>query len=243
VRLYAELAGWFHLLTHPKDYAEEAVFTTNTFEAASLSRPQTVLELGSGGGNNASHLKSRFTMTLTDLSPEMLALSQTINPECEHIQGDMRTLRLGRTFDCVFMHDAIVYMLTHEDLHAALVTAFVHLKPGGVLHAAPDCVRETFAEETEDGGHDEDGRSLRYLAWSFDPDPSDSQYDYDFAIMLRDRDGVVRFESDHQVCGLFSRAEWHQHLKDAGFELVEVDVEDPFAGEHEIFIARRPAVA
>jgi len=29
----------------------------------------TVLELGSGGGNNASYLKHRFAMTLVDRSP------------------------------------------------------------------------------------------------------------------------------------------------------------------------------
>ena len=71
-------------------------------------RPGTLLELGSGGGNNASHLKARFNCTLTDISPDMLALSRTLNPECEHLEGDMRTLRLGRTFDVVFIHDAIV---------------------------------------------------------------------------------------------------------------------------------------
>ena len=36
-------------------------------------------------------------MTLVDLSEEMLAVSRELNPECEHLQGDMRTLRLGRT--------------------------------------------------------------------------------------------------------------------------------------------------
>ena len=33
-------------------------------------------------------------MTLTDIAPGMLAMSESINPECEHIVGDMRTLRL-----------------------------------------------------------------------------------------------------------------------------------------------------
>jgi len=42
----------------------------------------------------------------------MLELSRTINPEAEHILGDMRTLRLGRTFDAVLIHDAICYMTT-----------------------------------------------------------------------------------------------------------------------------------
>lgn len=48
-------------------------------------------------------------MTLVDLSPEMLTTSCALNPECEHLPGDMRTVRLGRLFDAVFIHDAIIY--------------------------------------------------------------------------------------------------------------------------------------
>ena len=54
----------------------------------------------------ASHYKQRVAATLTDLSPEMLRLSQSLNPDCEHVQGDMRTVRLGQEFDAVLVHDA-----------------------------------------------------------------------------------------------------------------------------------------
>jgi ubiquinone/menaquinone biosynthesis C-methylase UbiE len=49
----------------------------------------TVLELGSGGGSLASHLTRDFEMTLTDRSAGMLAVSRSVNPQCEHVQGDM----------------------------------------------------------------------------------------------------------------------------------------------------------
>ena len=109
-RLYSDFASWFHLLTAPEDYAEEAEIYRQALLAACQSPPQTLLELGSGGGNNASHLKVHFNLTLVDLSPVMLAISQALNPECEHLQGDMRTVRLGRLFDAVFIHDAIMYL-------------------------------------------------------------------------------------------------------------------------------------
>jgi ubiquinone/menaquinone biosynthesis C-methylase UbiE len=83
VKLYFELAPWFHLLTHPNDYAEEADFTERLIDAAIDGEAKTLLELGSGGGNNASYLKRRFECTLTDLSAEMLELSRSLNPECE----------------------------------------------------------------------------------------------------------------------------------------------------------------
>jgi hypothetical protein len=56
-RLYTELADWFHLLTAPDEYAEEADFYWRTIRAASSTPPTTLLELGSGGGNNAWHYK------------------------------------------------------------------------------------------------------------------------------------------------------------------------------------------
>lgn len=91
-----------------------------------------MLELGAGGGHNAFYLKPAFAaVTLTDLSPAMLAMSQRLNPECEHIPDNMRTLRLGRTFSVVFIHDTIDYMTTPVDLRQALETAFQHCQLGG----------------------------------------------------------------------------------------------------------------
>ena len=138
--MYSDLAPWFHLLTHPSDYEDEAAFVSRVVDDVGDGDSRTLLELGSGGGNNASHLKARFECTLTDLSPDMLALSRTLNPECEHLEGDMRTLRLGRTFDVVFIHDAISYLTTEEDLRAALETAAVHAatRRGRDPHAGRD---------------------------------------------------------------------------------------------------------
>src|SRR6185503_3518595 len=175
-RLYSEFASWFHLLTAPSCYVEEAEFARKAIVAASSAPIRTVLELGSGGGNNAFHLKAHFEMTLTDLSLPMLERSRTLNPECEHIQGDMRSLRLGRQFDAVFAHDALCYLTTREDLHACMRTAYLHCKPGGVALFMPDFVKERFRPSVHHGGHDGDGRSLRYFEWIFDSDPADTTY-------------------------------------------------------------------
>src|SRR5262245_4609683 len=118
-KLYGALAAWWPLMSAPSEYATEAAFYRRTLLAA-CADARTVLELGSGGGNNASHLKARFEMTLVDRSPGMLAVSRALNPECEHRRGDMRSVRLGREFDCVFVHDAICYITTEADLRRVL---------------------------------------------------------------------------------------------------------------------------
>jgi SAM-dependent methyltransferase len=242
MRIYSDLAPWFHLLTHPSDYEGEAAFVVQIVEEAADGPTRTLLELGSGGGNNASYLRKRFDCTLTDLSQEVLDVSRGLNPECEHIQGDMRTLRLGRTFDVVFVHDAIAYMTTEPDLRAVMETVVAHLRPGGVGIFVPDTTRELFEPATRNGGHDgEDGRSLRYLEWVSDPDPADSTYDIDFVIVLKEPGQPVRVVQDHHVVGLFPESTWRRLIEDAGLELVEVDVEDPYAEEHAVFVARRSA--
>ncbi len=221
-RLYRELAGWFHLLTAPHEYRDEAQYYGERILEAASCEVRTVLELGSGGGNNASHMKRRFTMTLSDLSPEMLALSQRINPELEHVHGDMRSLRIpGAQFDAVFVHDAASYLLSEDDVRAMAATAAFHCRPGGAVVVVPDHVRENFAPPyVERGGHDSpDGHGMRYLMWTTDPDPADSTYVTDFAYLLRDADGTVRVEHDRHVFGIFPESLWTAALHDAGFDV------------------------
>lgn len=241
MKLYGELAPWFHLLTHPADYEEEAALVVRIVDKTVDGPAETLLELGSGGGNNASHLKRRFTCTLTDVSPEMLALSRTLNPECEHVQGDMRTLRLGRTFDVVFVHDAVMYMTTEADLRAAVETAAAHVRPGGAALFVPDTTRERFQPATRHGGHDgEDERSLRYLEWEHDDDGDGTTYDVDFVVLLREPGKPLRVEHDHHVFGVFPEAVWRRLLVDAGLEVIDVRAENAHADEHAVFVGRQP---
>src|SRR6185436_9586229 len=242
-KMYEELAAWWPLLSSPAEYEEEAGFYAQALAAACAHPPRTILELGSGGGNNASHLKARFEMVLVDPAPGMLAVSRTLNPECEHVQGDMRTVRLDRQFDAVFVHDAVAYMTTEADLRMAIDTAFVHCRPGGAALFAPDHLRENFRPSTDHGGHDSQTHGLRYLEWTWDPDPADSTYLVDFVYALREGDGDVRVEHDRHVEGLFSRAEWLGLLKDAGFEAraVPFDHSELEPGTYEVFVCVRPA--
>jgi SAM-dependent methyltransferase len=233
--MYDELAEWWPLLSAPGDYADEAAFISRVLNESCESAPRTLLELGSGGGNNASYLKTHYAMTLVDASARMLGVSRALNPECEHVAGDMRTVRLGRRFDAVLVHDAIMYMTTEADLRAALATAFAHCRVGGAALLVPDYVRETFVARSATGGHDSAGRGLRYLEWAIDPDPADDCYTVDYAIMLREADGTTRVVHDRHVQGLFARSRWLELLHEAGFE-PSVTMDE---WKRDVFIAKR----
>lgn len=216
-KMYSSLARWFALLTPPGDYEQEAAICRDLFLRHN-PHTRTILELGCGGGHNAFHLKNHFAMTLSDLSPEMLAQSKKLNPECEHIRGDMRSLRLNRQFDGVFVHDAISYMATTEDLRQAIATAAEHCAPGGCVLLLPDYYRETFSPATNHGGTDGEKEGMRYLEWIYDPDPADSTYIIDFAFILRNEAGEVTVEHDRHRLGLFSKNEWLAMLRETGLE-------------------------
>jgi SAM-dependent methyltransferase len=237
IKLYSDLAEWWPLLSHPSEYAEEAKRYWNALIGASPSPPRTILELGSGGGNNACHLKRFATLTLTDLSPGMLSVSRSLNPECEHLCGDMRSIRLDRLFDAIFVHDAIMYMSDEDQLRQSMATAHAHCKPGGVALFIPDVVRETFRSGTDHGGHDDPGsrRALRYLEWTFDPDPSDATFVVDFVLMLRQGAALPRVEFDRHTFGLFPRETWLRLLREVGFSPAMQDHE---SGQ-EMFVAMR----
>src|SRR5215469_11344132 len=235
-KFYNELATWWPLISAPEEYAEEAAFFLPLFAEITSRQPATLLELGSGGGHNALYMKAAFSsVTLTDLSEPMLEVSRQLNPDCEHLQGDMRTIRLERTFDAVFVHDAITYMTTLEDLKQAIETAFVHCKSGGIAIFVPDEVSETFESSTDHGGSDGEGRSIRYLEWTYDPDESDTTIVTDYVFLLREGEQPVRVERDQHITGLFSREQWLSVLKGTGFRASFVI--DPF--DRHVFVAQK----
>jgi trans-aconitate methyltransferase len=240
--LYQDLAEWWPLISPSQEYAEEAAFAGGLFDLAS-GPVREVLDLGSGGGSNASHLKERFDLTLVDLSAAMLDVSRRLNPECRHVLGDMRTIRLGRTFDAVLVHDAVDYMTSEADLEQTMATAFAHCRPGGVAVFIPDHISETFEAGTGCGGGDgSDGRGARFLEWSWDPDPGDTWTLTDYVYLLRDVDGRVQVVHETHRLGLFSRDTWLRLLAGPGFEprtVTEETTEDRHP--RELFIGRRPA--
>lgn len=198
-----------------------------------------MLELGCGGGSLAWHFKGHLQLTLTDRSPEMLAISRGVNPECEHLLGDMRELDLAREFDLVFIHDAIMYVTDEASVRATLATASRHCRPGGAVVVVPDCVTETFEPKTDWGGEDAaDGRGLRYLEWTTDLQPDDNVFDELFAFLMREADGTVHHDSDHHRFGVFPRASWLAWMEQEG--LVATSRMDPW--QRDVFVGKKRQV-
>lgn len=222
MKLYDSLTDWYSLLTPVEDYVEEASAYRAVLRDALGPGRHRLLELGAGAGHNAHHFADDFDLVLSDLSPRMLDLARETCPGAELVAGDMRALRLGRRFDAVFLHDAVCYMRTEDDLRAAFETARVHLREGGVFVVAPDHVAETFEPGTDTGGADADGRSLRYLEWTWLRDGARDGYVVDFTLVTRVGDAMPEVHHDRHEEGLFARATWEALLAAAGFDVTRV---------------------
>ena len=221
-RLYSDLAYLWPIVSPPEDYAGEAEHWRAAIRAGLGGGRHRILELGAGGGHNLSHLTADFEATAVDLSPAMLEHSRRLNPEVEHHVGDMRTVRLGAVFDAVLIHDAVSYMLTEDDLHAAFATARAHLRPGGLLLVAPDLVAESFEDPMVlrwpiRPPHRPGGIRVEVEERISDPDPADTIIESVIRYTITEG-RTRRVETDVHLSGLFPVDVWMSLMDGAGFK-------------------------
>ena len=222
-RLYGDLAYLWPLMSPPQEYVDEAPHWRKQLLNRLGLEARRVLDLGTGGGHYVSHLTDDFEVTAVDLSEQMLANSRRLNPDVEHIVGDMRSVRLGQTFDAVLIHDAIAYMTTENDLSATFTTARAHLGPGGVFLTLPDHYADRpvwpyINHQT----HEQEDRELTYIEYSA-PDISDPSLLQSTFIFVITENGERRIEVDHHTTGLFPVETWRALIQEAGFRVERID--------------------
>ena len=229
-RLYGDLAWVWPIISLPQDYIEETNHFCKVIKEHSQIGVKTLLDLGCGGGHNDYTLKRHFEVTGIDTSVAMLKLARHLNPEATYSVGDMRTVRLGKTFDAVTIFDSINYMLTPEELRAAFVTAFEHLAPGGVFLTIVEETPEHFQHnKTVCSTHSQGDIEITFIENHYDPDPTDTTYEATFVYLIR-RKSQLEVETDHHLCGIFEMKIWIDILKEVGFEVKQMEFKTPGRG-------------
>ena len=220
-RLYNDLAWTWHIISKPEDYIEEGRLFTAMINKYRRIDTKSLLNIGCGGGNLDSALKSDFNITSVDLSAAMLENARKINPEIKYYTGDMRTVRLDKLFDAVVIHDAINYMLTPDDLRAAFETAYLHLKKGGLIVTYAEEWPEHFKQNRVRSQVEvRDNIEITFIENYYDPDPDDTTYEGTFIYLIR-KDSILQIETDHHVLGIFPLETWRRKMKEVGFEVIE----------------------
>ena len=224
-RLYSDLAWLWPIWGDPSEYADYGEHVVRLANKHSRIPVRSLLNIACGGGKNVANLKRHYDVTGVDLSPAMLELARELNPDCEFLQGDMRTLALGRTFDAILMDDGISYMASPADLTAAFANAFRHLKPGGVMVVVPDDTTETFVQNRTvttpaKGRTRQSNAEVVFIENDYDPDPTDGHYEGTIVYLIREN-GELRIETDRHILGLFPLSLWRDTLRSAGFQTCE----------------------
>ena len=135
--VFTEYARYYDLFYRDKDYAGEAEYVHNLIQRL-CPGAITILNLGCGSGRHDRCLMDKgYTVTGVDLSIEMLESARKVATDykgLEYVQGDVRTVRLNKTFDVVIsLYHVMSYQVTNADLISAFTTACSHLDPGGIF--------------------------------------------------------------------------------------------------------------
>jgi SAM-dependent methyltransferase len=236
--MYGDLSWAWPIISPPENYADEARQFMEAIEINVIGQAKTILDLGCGGGHNDFHLKKKFRVTGIDVSQGMLNNARALNPEVEYLMGDMRSVKLGSEFDSVIIADSIMYMLTEDDMLAAFLTAFEHLRPGGVFCTYVEQLPGKFAHATVASEPRQSGdTSITYIEHMWDPDNQDTTFEQIFIFLINVR-GKVCVETDRHTCGVFPIETWMRLLKQAGFIAKKSKSKDP--GAEYFFTCRKP---
>jgi len=130
---FGTYSRYYNLLYREKNYAAEVDYVHALLSRHGL-KGKELLELGSGTGKHGHLLAERgYCVTGIERSAEMVAHAEPSSGfSC--MQGDIRTVRLSRSFDAVLaLFHVMGYQVKNEDIQAVFKRTSEHLRPGGLF--------------------------------------------------------------------------------------------------------------
>lgn len=231
--VFGAYSRYYNLFYRDKDYAGEVEYV-HALVQKHRAGARSILDLGCGTGRHALLLAAKgYAVAGVDRSEEMLAVANTqratLNPQPSSLdfhQGDIRSIRLDRTFDVVVsLFHVMSYQTGNADLRGAFATAREHLEPGGVF--VFDCwygpavltdrpaVRVKRVEDEEIAVT----RIVEPVMFA-----NENRVETNYQVLVRDKasGGVEELFETHRMRYLF-RPEIESFLQDAGMELLAAE--------------------
>ena len=125
----------FYELAYPEPNDETPTMCRRMFSRYLSEPPRSILDIGCGTGRDLDSLSKECSDCWgVDCLPEMIEYAKARRPHLHLQVGDMRTVRLGRTFDVIMsMGSALMYALTNADVARSLETFVAHSHLGTLL--------------------------------------------------------------------------------------------------------------
>lgn len=160
-KVFDAYAAYYNLLYRDKDYRAEAEYVSGLIRQFKPSA-HALVDFGCGTGRHAVEFaRLGYEVLGVDLSPQMIEIAHQVKEtNVEFASGDIRNVRLNRTFDAVLsLFHVMSYQSTGNDLMLAFDTAAAHLNTGGlfifdcwygpgVIADPPRVVRRVMADES-----------------------------------------------------------------------------------------------
>ena len=106
-----------------------------------------LLDVACGTGLHLSYLNSCYEVAGVDISPAMIEIAKSRNPDIPIWTGDMRNFNIERTFDAIIcMFSSITYADTAEGLNRTLTNFARHMNRGGVCIIEPFVTPEVWRD-------------------------------------------------------------------------------------------------
>lgn len=229
--MFGDYAKYYNLLYQDKNYAEETDFVLGLLTHGNRVL-HSLLDLGCGTGRHALELARKgLTVEGVDISETMLDMGRrmlsAVRPSPADLpvlhEGDVRTIRLGKTFDAVTsLFHVMSYQNRDEDARALLVTAREHLEPDGLFlfdfwHAP--CVFKIHPEHRIKVMENEEIHVRREATPVPDLEHDIITVHYDMTLTHKEGGDVFTFSEDHPMRCWYPE-ELHDLARGTGFAVL-----------------------
>ncbi len=125
----------FYEIVYPEPDAQTPRMCRRMFERFLPQPPRSILDIGCGTARDLDVLSGTCADCWgVDYLQTMIEYARAQRPHLTLRVGDMRSVRLGRTFDAILcMGSAFTYALTDADIEDTLETFAAHAHPGTLL--------------------------------------------------------------------------------------------------------------
>ena len=215
--MYKELAKFYDLIYHWKDYEKESHRIKELIVKYKKSHGKQLLDIGCGTGKHIEYFKDIYSCTGVDLNDEILDVARENIKNAVFRQADMVNLDLNFKYDvitCLF--SAIGHVKTYSNLEKTIQNFASHLEKGGVVIIEPWFTKSAYwvghpGMTTYDS---EEIKIARLNSTKLEGDISIMEMHYLIAETNKD---VKYFVETHEL-GLFEIDKSLEIMKDAGFE-------------------------
>lgn len=212
-----ELAEYYDLIYHWKDYKTEADTIKDLIEKYKKSDGKILLDVGCGTGMHIKYFKDDFSCMGIDINNEMVEVAKSKVKNVIFEQGDMIDFNLKTSFDVILcLFSSIGYVKTYSNLVKTIMNFANHLKKGGVLIVEPWFSKSVFwvgvpGMTTYDG---EDVKIARLNTTKIEGDLSIMEMHY----LIAERNGEIKHFVDIHELGLFEHDKTLEIMKKANFD-------------------------